>query len=80
MVEFALFGSALRQDFSPDSDMDILVSFTEDADWNLYDWANMIEELKEIFGREVDLVEKTVLRNPFRRNAILTKKEIIYTA
>jgi len=80
VVEFALFGSALRQDFSPDSDMDILVSFTEDADWNLYDWANMIEELKEIFGREVDLVEKTVLRNPFRRNAILTKKEIIYTA
>jgi len=40
----------------------------------------MIEELKEIFGREVDLVEKTALRNPFRRNAILAKKEVIYTA
>ena len=80
VVEFALFGSALGEDFHPDSDVDILVNFTEDADWDLYDWVNMIEELKEIFGREVDLVEKTTLRNPFRRHAILTTKEVVYAA
>ncbi len=78
VVEFALFGSALREDFRPDSDVDILVSFAEDADWDLYDWVNMIEELKEIFGREVDLTEKTTIRNPFRRHTILTTKEVIY--
>ena len=46
IAEFSLFGSALREDFGPDSDVDILVSFAEDADWDLFDWVNMIEELK----------------------------------
>jgi predicted nucleotidyltransferase len=78
VAELALFGSALRQDFSPDSDVDILVNFTRDADWDLFDWVNMINELKEIFGHEVDLVEKPALRNPFRRHAILTTREVIY--
>lgn len=76
--EFSLFGSVLRDDFGLDSDIDILVSLSEDADLDLYDWIAMIGELEEIFGREVDLVEKSTLRNPFRRNAILTKREIIY--
>ena len=80
IVEFSLFGSALREDFDLDSDVDILVSLSEDADLDLYDWIAMIEELEEIFGREVDLVEKSTLRNPFRRNAILTKREIIYAS
>jgi len=80
IVEFALFGSALRDDFGPHSDVDILVSFSKDADWDLYDWVNMIQELKEIFERDVDLVEKSALRNPFRRHAILTNREIVYAA
>ena len=80
IAEFALFGSALREDFRPDSDVDILVSFENDADWDLFDWVNMIEELKGIFGREVDLVEKTSLRNPFRRHYILTTQKVIYAA
>jgi predicted nucleotidyltransferase len=80
IAEFALFGSALRADFRPDSDVDILVTFGEDADWDLFDWVNMIEELKEIFGREVDLVEKTALRNPFRRHYILNNQKVIYAA
>jgi hypothetical protein len=80
VTELALFGSALRQDFSPDRDVDILVNFTEDADWDLFDWVNMINELKGIFEREVDLVEKTALRNPFRGHAILTTREVIYAA
>jgi predicted nucleotidyltransferase len=80
IVEFSLFGSILRDDFDLDSDVDILVSLSEDADLDLYDWITMIEELKEIFGREVDLVEKSSLRNPFRRHAILTNREIIYAS
>jgi hypothetical protein len=76
--EMSLFGSVLRDDFNSESDVDILVSFSEDARWSLFDWVNMIEELKEIIGREVDLVEKESLRNPFRRRAILESKEVIY--
>jgi predicted nucleotidyltransferase len=80
IVEFSLFGSVLRDDFDHDSDVDILVSLSGDADLDLYDWITMIEELEEIFGREVDLVEKSTLRNPFRRMAILTNREIIYAS
>jgi hypothetical protein len=80
IVEFALFGSVLRDDYGPQSDLDILVSFSKEADWDLYDWIDMIQELKEIFGREVDLVEKSSLRNPFRRHSILANREIVYAA
>ncbi|RJP18352.1 MAG: DNA polymerase subunit beta [Candidatus Abyssobacteria bacterium SURF_5] len=78
--EFVLFGSVLREDFGPDSDIDVLISFSDDADWSLYDWIDMIDELKAIFGREVDLVEKGTIRNPFRRHAIMNNKEIVYAA
>jgi predicted nucleotidyltransferase len=78
VTELALFGSALRGDFGPSSDVDVLVSFTDDAGWSLFDLVDMTEELKAIFGREVDLVEKKALRNPFRRQAILSSREIIY--
>ena len=80
IVEFALFGSVLREDFRPDSDVDVLISLSDDAHWDLFDWVDMIEELKAIFGREVGLVEKSGLRNPFRRHAILSSKEVIYAA
>jgi predicted nucleotidyltransferase len=43
-------------------------------------FADMIEELKTIFGREVDLVEKGTIRNPFRRHSIMTTKEVLYAA
>jgi len=80
ITELALFGSVLRGDFGPDSDVDVLVTFEPDAPWSLYEWADMTDELKEIFGRDVDLVEKDGLRNPFRRHAILRSKEVIYAA
>lgn len=80
VTELALFGSVLREDFGPDSDVDVLISFTRDAGWSLLDWIEMIEELKVIFGREVDLVERRALRNPFRRHAILPNREVIYRA
>ncbi len=80
ITEFSLFGSVLRDDFSLDSDVDVLVSFAEDAPWSLFDLINMQDELKEIFGREVDFVEKEGLRNPFRRKHILKHREVIYAA
>lgn len=78
--EMALFGSVLSEDFRPDSDIDILVSFKNDAGWGLFEFVDMVDELKAIFGRKVDLVEKDSLRNPFRRQAILAGNEVIYAA
>ena len=78
--EFSLFGSVLRDDFGPNSDIDVMVSFDEKARWDLFDLVDMIEELKTIFGREVDLVEKGTIRNPFRRHSIMTTKEVLYAA
>jgi predicted nucleotidyltransferase len=80
VVEMALFGSVLRDDFGPDSDIDVLVTFTPDCDWSLFDLAQMQEELKGIFRRKVDLVEKEGLRNPFRRHEILNHMEVVYAA
>jgi predicted nucleotidyltransferase len=76
--EFSLFGSVLREDFGPESDVDVLVSFDPDIPWSLFDWIDMIDELKEIFGREVDLVEASGLRNPFRRREILENRQVVY--
>ncbi len=78
--EMALFGSVLSGDFRPDSDIDVLVSFKDDAGWGLFDFVDMIDELRAIFGRKVDLVEKDSLRNPYRKQAILADNEVIYAA
>ena len=78
IAEFSLFGSVLREDFGPNSDVDVLITFEPDVPWSLYDWVDMIEELRRIFGREVDLVESSGLRNPFRRNEILSTKQVVY--
>ena len=80
VVEFALFGSVLREDFRQDSDIDVLVTFSPNAHHSLFDLARMEEELGGIFGRKVDLVEKSALRNPFRRHAILKSLEVVYAA
>lgn len=80
IIEFALFGSILRDDFRPDSDVDVLVSFAPDEKWSLWDIIHMKEELKTLFGREVDFVEKAALKNPFRRYEILSTKQVIYAA
>jgi len=78
--ELALFGSVLTSEFRPDSDVDVLVKFSADAGWSLFDFVDMIDELKVIFGRNVDLVEQESLRNPFRRRSILSGKKVIYAA
>jgi uncharacterized protein len=78
--EFAFFGSVLRDDFSPESDVDVLITFAPDIPWSLYDWVDMIEELQGILGRKVDLLEQSGLRNPYCRRAILDSREVYYAA
>ena len=80
VVELALFGSVLRDDFGPDSDIDVLITFTADCGWSLWDLFDIREELHQMFGREVDLVEKDALRNPFRRHEILRSYKVVYAA
>ena len=80
IVEMDFFGSILREDFSGESDIDVLVSFGSDASWTLFDFVDMHGELQEILGRRVDLVEREALRNPFRRREILRNLEVVYAA
>lgn len=70
MIEdFSLSGSVPGDDFRPDSDIDVFVSFSGDAHWGLSDPAVMKEELESLYGREVDLIKKEGLHNPFRRTS-----------
>ncbi len=81
--ELAFFGSVLREDFQPDSDVDVLVTFASDADWGLFDHVAMEEELSTILGRKVDLVSRRAIErssNWIRRKAILETAESYYAA
>lgn len=78
--ELSLFGSVLRDDFSPESDVDVLITFSPHAHVSLLDFVEMQEELQGILRRKVDLVSKGGLRNPFRRHEILTTRQIVYAA
>ena len=78
--EMSIFGSALRDDFNPGSDLDFLVSFEPGAPWDLFDLVDMKAELEARYGRSVDLVEKEALRNPWRKYEILRTREVVYAA
>jgi predicted nucleotidyltransferase len=78
--ELAVFGSVLRTDFRADSDIDVLATFSRDADWSIFDVSRMNDELSNLVGRKVDVVEKAGLSNPFRRREILANRRIIYAA
>jgi predicted nucleotidyltransferase len=80
VAELAVFGSVLRDDFRADSDVDVLVSFAPQVHPSLLELAELREDLKDVFGREVDVVERAGLRNPFRRRAILSTAEVVYAA
>ena len=70
----------MREDFRPDSDVDVLVVFDDKAQWDLIDHLHAEDELAQIFSRKVDLIEKRVVSNPFRRRHILSNKQVIYAA
>ena len=78
--ELSIFGLALGDEFRSESDVDVLVVYEVDAEWDLFDHINAEEELRQLFGRDVDLVAKSAIRNPFRRHHILTHHEVIYAA
>ena len=78
--ELALFGSVLRPDFRPDSDVDVLVTFSDDADWGLVAHIQMQQELATLLQRPIDLMSKRALeRSPnwVRREAILNTAQVI---
>lgn len=79
----AVFGSALREDFRPDSDVDLLVTFEPDANWGLLEQTTMEGELAVLLGRKVDLVSRRAVErstNWIRRKAILDSAETVHVA
>jgi uncharacterized protein len=81
VTEFALFGSVLRDDFRPDSDIDVMVQFHPEAHPTLFDLTYMEDELKVLFQRDIDLVTRKGIetsRNYLRRKAILSSAQVIY--
>ena len=78
--ELALFGSVLRDDFRQDSDVDVLVDFEPNAGHSLFDFVGMQEELSNLLGRQIDLIEKSGLHNPFRRYEILRTRQVIFAS
>jgi predicted nucleotidyltransferase len=83
VVEFALFGSVLRADFGPKSDVDVLVRFGDEVRYTLFDLATMADELEAIFGRKVDVIDRQAVEgspNYIRRKHILGSAEVIYAA
>ena len=81
VTEFALFGSVLREDFRPDSDIDVMVEFHPQAHPTFSTLDQMEAELKTIFHRDVDLITRQGIatsRNYLRRNQILSSAQVIY--
>ena len=79
--ELAVFGSALHKNYPLESDLDLLISFEEDAHWGLFDLVTMESELGVIFNKEIDLVEKKAVTNSenyLRRKGILDNIQIIF--
>ncbi len=78
----SVFGSALRDDFGPESDIDVLVEF-EPGRAPGFRFVSMATELSELFGRQVDLLtRRSVERSPnyIRRKEILDSAEVVYAA
>jgi hypothetical protein len=83
ITELALFGSVLRDDFGPDSDVDVLVTFASDARWSLFDIVHVEDDLREIFQRDVDLSERIAIEkdpNYLLRKHILSTARRVYAA
>jgi hypothetical protein len=80
--ELALFGSVLREDFGASSDVDILVTFSDDSNWGLFEHMKIEKELEQLLGRKVDLISKRAVRqspNWLRRKAILESARVLFS-
>jgi predicted nucleotidyltransferase len=81
ITEFSLFGSVLRDDFRPDSDIDVLVSFAPTAQRGLTETLQIRDELGALFGHPVDLLVKATIErsdNGLRHPNILNTARVIY--
>jgi hypothetical protein len=74
----SLFGSVLRDDFGPESDVDVLVEFEPGAGITFTNRVEILDELSAMFGREADVVDRRALNNPYRRHEIVSSAEIVY--
>jgi predicted nucleotidyltransferase len=83
VTEFSLFGSVVRDDFGPESDVDVLVTFEEHARRTLFDLTDMRGELQALFGRPVDLLTRRAVEgslNPIRKTSILSSAVMLDVA
>ena len=78
LTELSIFGSAIREDFKDDSDVDILISYEDVWQNDPFDELYIEREFTELLNREVDIVDKDGLKNPIRREEILTTREVVY--
>ena len=81
--EFAFFGSVLLDSFGKNSDVDVLVEFEAGIRWNWKELCEINDELEDILGRKVDLVEKRLVLNsdnPYRKKHILENMEVLHVA
>lgn len=81
ITELSLFGSVLRDDFRPDSDVDVLVTFDPNAQWSLFDMVDIEDDLQRMLNREVDVMTRRSVessRNYIRRKSILSSARTIY--
>ncbi len=81
IIELCLFGSILRDDFTPDSDIDIIVTFSPNSTMSLLQFIDLEYQFKDLLKRDIDLVEKSVIEKDFnwiRRQEILNNYQVIY--
>ncbi len=77
IIRFSLFGSVLRDDFGPDSDVDVLVEFDPDVRFGLLELVRMERELGEIMGRKADMHAPSWLK-PWLRDKVVGSAELFY--
>lgn len=81
IAKLSLFGSASRNELTPESDVDLMVEFAPDSRASLLDITAMQDEFSGAFGgRRADIVTPEILRNPFRRDSIVPDLKLIYAA
>lgn len=78
--EFSLFGSVLRDDFGPESDIDVMLKFKPGYGFTFENTPDIQDDLVAIFGRAVDVIEKGKVRNPFRKHSIMNSYRVLYAA
>jgi predicted nucleotidyltransferase len=82
VLRLSLFGSATRDDFDPErSDLDFLVEFEPQPPGGYADsFFGLLESLESLFGRSVDLVVASAIRNPYFRQSVDQTKSLLYAA